>query len=319
GMTTALLGVVEQIPQRTRELVELLSLAAPDEETRRTLEEAEFYFAGIHSMCAHDLGRLRTLLAPHAAPDAPPLSPAQRNFLCEVAADLKGKYASALMGATASIVAEGTWTGVEVEPVLFPEKAEEFRRNGDLARALRRTLDAIGELQEAVPFVELLERWRGGARVDPYALADFATFRGIFGRLLKRDLRRGFYSGDYHQIQRRELALSARMAALEALHQRTWSEPAGAEGIAAGYGEMERLTLEIAAILDVELLEQLVGARAVKDLRLAAATEGVAGEATRGRRKPLAPALEPLVPLLAGEDLKTFLSLLLGSVLKRAS
>ncbi|HXT21788.1 MAG TPA: hypothetical protein VN923_13640, partial [Thermoanaerobaculia bacterium] len=268
------------------------------------------------------LGRLRALVAPHAAPtrpDAPSITPAQRNFLCEVAADLKGKYASALMGATASIVAEGTWSGVDVEPVLFPEKGEELRRNADLARAMRRTLDAIGELQDAVPFAELLERWRGGARVDPYALADFATFRGIFGRLLKRDLRRGFYSGDYHQIQRRELALSARMAALEALHQRTWSEPAGAEGIAAGYGEMERLTLEIAAILDVELLEKLLGARAVKDLRIAAAAEGVAGEVMRGGRKKLAPTLEPLVPLLAGEDLKTFLSLLLGSVLKRAS
>src|SRR6185503_2186001 len=318
GMTTALLGVVEQIPQRTRELVELLSLAAPDEETRRTLEEAEFYFAGIHSMCAHDLGRLRTLLAPYSAPDAPPPSPAQRNFLCEVAADLKGKYASALMGATASIVAEGSWTGVEVEPVLFPEKAEEFRRNAALARALRRTLDGIGELQAAVPFGELLERWGSGARVDPYALADLATFRGVLGRLLKRDLRRGFYSGDYHQIQRREAALATRAAALEATHHRTWAEPADAPGAAEAYAQLGGLTLEVAALLDVAVLEQLVGARAVKDLRLAAAESSAHGQG-RGRRSHLEPRLEPLVPLLAGEDLQTFLALLLGSVLKRAS
>jgi len=319
GMTAALIGVVEQIPQRTRELVELLSLAAPDDETRRTLEEAEFYFAGIHSMCAHDLGRLRALVAPHAAPETPPIAPAQRNFLCEVAADLKGKYASALMGATASIVAEGTWTGVEVEPVLFPEKAEEFRRNAGLARALRRTLDAIGELQAAVPFHELRERWRGRSRVDPYALADLATFRGILGRLLQRDLRRGFYSGDYHQIQRREAALATRAAALEATHHRTWAEPADAPGIAEAYADLERLTLEVAAVLDVALLEQLVGARAVKDLRMAAASESTAHEQGRERRTHLEPRLEPLVPLLAGEDLKTFLALLLGSVLKRAS
>ena len=322
GMTAALIGVVEQIPARTRELVELLSLAAPDDETRRTLEEAEFYFAGIHSMCAHDLGRLRALVAPHAAParpDAPPISPAQCKFLCEVAADLKGKYASALMGASASIVGEGTWTGVEVEPVLFPEKAEEFRRNADLARALRRTLDAIGELQAAVPFQELCERWRASSRVDPYALADLATFRGILGRLLKSDLRRGFYSGDYHQIQRREAALATRAAALEATHHRTWNEPADAPGIAAAYAELEQLTLEIAALLDVQLLERLVGARAVKDLRMAAAAENAAHEQGRERRTHLPPQLEPLVPLLAGEDLNTFLALLLGSVLKRAS
>lgn len=319
GMTAALLGVVEQIPGRTRELVELLSLAAPDDETRRTLEEAEFYFAGIHSMCAHDLGRLRALVAPHARPEAPPLTLAQRNFLCEVAADLKGKYASALMGATASIVGEGTWTGVEVEPVLFPEKAEEFRRNAALARSLRRTLDAIGELQAAVPFHELRERWRARSRVDPYALADLATFRGILGRLLQRDLRRGFYSGDYHQIQRREAALATRAAALEATHHRTWAEPADAPGIAEAYADLERLTLEVAALLDVALLEELVGARAVKDLRMAAAAETTAHEQGRERRTHLQPQLEPLVPLLAGEDLKTFLALLLGSVLKRAS
>jgi hypothetical protein len=318
-MAAALLGVVEQVPARTRELVELLSLAAPDDETRRTLEEAEFYFAGIHSMCAHDLGRLRTLLAPHTAPEAPPIPPTQRNFLCEVAADLKGKYASALMGATASIVAEGTWTGVEVEPVLFPEKAEEFRRNADLARALRRTLDAIGELQAAVPFRELRERWRIRARVDPYALADLATFRGVLGRLLKRDLRRGFYSGDYHQVQRREAALAIRAAALEATHHRTWAEPADAPGAAEAYADLERLTLEVAAVLDVALLEELVGARAVRDLRMAAAAEAAAQGAGRERRTHLAPELEPLVPLLAGEDLKTFVALLLGSVLKRAS
>ena len=319
GMTAALVGVVEQIPMRTRELVEILSLAAPDDETRRTLEEAEFYFAGIHSMCAHDLNRLRTLLQPHSAPAAPPLSPAQRNFLCEVAADVKGKYASALMGATASIVGEGSWTGVEVEPVLFPEKADEFERNAALVRALRRTLDAIGELQAAVPFAELLERWRAGARVDPYALADLATFRGTLGRLLKRDLRRGFYSGDYHQIQRREAALATRAAALEATHHRTWAEPADAPGAADTYAELARLTLELAALLDVGLLEQLVGSNAVKDLRMAAAAAAAAHEEGRERRTHLPAELEPLVPLLAGEDLKSFLALLLGSVLKRAS
>ena len=315
-MTAALLGVVEQIPMRTCELIALLSLAAPDDETRHTLEDAEFYFSGIHSMCAHDVGRLRALLEPFTKPgvEAPP--PAQRNFVCEVAADVKGKYASALMGATASIVAEGSWSGVDVEPILFPEKAEEFRRNADLVRALSRTIDAIGELQLEVPFAELLERWRAGARVDPYALADLANFRGILGRLLKRDLRRGFYSGDYHQIQRREAALATRIAALEATHHRTWSEGGEAADAAGVYAELQRLALEVAAVLDAELLERLVGSRTMKDLRAAGAFDGAAG---RGQRKPLAPELEPLVPLVAGEDLKTFLALLLGSVQKRAS
>lgn len=328
GMAAGLIGVVDAIPARTRELVELLSLAAPDDETRQTLEDAEFYFAGIHNMCAHDLRRLRSLLRPHTAPGAPPLAPTDRNYLCEVAADLKGKYASALMGATASIVAEGSWSGVEVEPILFPEKVEEFRRNAELARGLQRALDAIGELRAQVPFPELLERWRGGARVDPYALADLATFRGVLGQLLKRSLRRALYSGDYHQIQRREAALATRVAELEALHHRTWSEPPEAHDVEV-YRQMQRLTLEIAAILDAELLELLVGSSALKDLRQAAATDraAVVEQTASGRRyedwvradRRLLGELESLVPLLGGDDLKAFLTLLLASVLKRAS
>ncbi|HEV8630184.1 MAG TPA: hypothetical protein VGV61_07690, partial [Thermoanaerobaculia bacterium] len=265
------------------------------------------------------LGRLRTLLAPHAAPEAPPLSPAQRNFLCEVAADLKGKYASALMGATASIVAEGTWSGVDVEPVLFPEKVDEFRRNGELVCALRRTLEAIAELRGQVPFAELLERWRAGARVDPYALADLATFRGILGQLLKRNLRRAFYSGDYHQIQRREAALASTIAALEATHHRTWAEAADA-GAATAYRQLQDLTLQTVAILDLELLEQLLGSRAIKDLRAAVVTERAAQKSGKsGERRRLPAELETLMPLVAREDLRSFLELLLGSVMKRAS
>lgn len=311
----ALVAVVEGVPARVRELVEVLTLVAPDEETRATLEEAEFYFGGIHSMCARDLERLRALLAPHVAAEPAPLLPAQRNFLCEVAADLKGKYTSALMGATASVVAEGYWSGVAVEPLLFPAKQDEARRNESLVRALERVVTAIRELPAQVPFAEHRQRWLAGARVDPYALADLATFRGVLGQLLKRDLRRALYSGDYHQIQRREVALAARIAELEAAHHRTWGElPASPEDAAATYRRLAALSAEIAAILDVELLESLLGAKAVKDLRAAATRE----RAGPGRR-PLAPELEPLVPLVAEEDLSTFLELLLGSVRKRAS
>src|SRR5262249_9142310 len=121
-------------------------------------------------------------------------------------------------------------------------------------------------------------------------------------------------SGDYHQIHRREVALAARIAQLEATHHRTWSEPADAPDAPAAYRELQGLALEIAAILDVELLEELAGGKAVKSVRMA-----VTSDHANVPRKPLSPELEALVPLLAGEDLKTFLTLLLGSVLKRAS
>jgi hypothetical protein len=317
----ALIELIDLVPGRVRELVEVLTLAAADEETRATLEEAEFYFAGIHSMCARDLDRLRHRLAPHLDDAAPaPLLPADRNFLCELAADLKGKYTSALMGATASVVAEDLWSSFEVEPALFPEKADEARRNEGLVLALQRTLRAICELPAQVPPEELLARWRSGARVDPYALADLSTFRGVLGQLLKRDLRRALYSGDYQQIQRREVALATRMAALETAHHRTWAEvPESEEQAAATCRQLVGLTLEIAAILDVELLERLLGAKAVKDLRGAATAQRALPTGGTARRRPLSDELEPLVPVLAEEDLRTFLDLLLGSVLKRSS
>lgn len=313
AMLGRLVGLVDGIPARVRAAIDELQQLALDDETRGTLEEAEFYFGGIHGMCAHDLGRLRALLAGHAESAAEGPIAAARNYLCEVAADLKGKYAGALMGATASVVGEGLWPGVAVEPVLFPEKAEERPRNEALVRALQRTLAAIRELPEQVPFTHLLERWRAGARVDPYALADLATFRGVLGQLLKRGMRRALYSGDYHQIQWRERALSERIADLEAAHLRTWAEiPPSAEVAAATHRELVRLTLEVAALLDLDLLERLAGAAAIGRLRAA-----VMGEADA--RLPLDPELDTLVPLLATEDLETFLDLLLGSVLKRAT
>src|SRR5581483_7081643 len=81
------------------------------------------------------------------------------------------------------------------------------------------------------------------------------------------------------------------------------------------YPRLVQLTFEMAAVLDVELLEELVGGRALRDVRAAVTAES--GGAVRTRA--LADELEPLVPLLKIEDLKTFLELLLGSVMKRAS
>ena len=313
AMLERLIRVVDGIPARVRATIEDLQQLALDDETRGTLEEAEFYFSGIHGMCAHDLERLRTMLAGHAETVAEGPIAAARNYLCEVAADLKGKYAGALMGATASVVAEGLWSGVAVEPVLFPAKAEEGPRNEALLAALRRALSAIRELPEQIPFEHLIERWRAGARVDPYALADLATFRGILGQLLKRGTRRALYSGDYHQIQWRERAISDRIADLEAAHLRTWAEiPQSAEASAETYRQLVRVTLEIAALLDLDLLERLAGRPAVGALRATVSGGG-------GERPPVDPGLDTLVPLLATEDLETFLELLLGAVLKRAT
>jgi hypothetical protein len=343
NLESRLLGVIESSPARIRDLLESLRQEATDLSSRQTIDDIEFYFAGIHEMASHDLAKLRARLKPFSdAVAAVVLTAPQRDALCEHTADLKGKYASAIMGATASILAEGHWTGVEIEPILFAEKAEEFERNRTLLDNLRTTVQAVREIGQEVAFGELRRRWLLAQRVDQYALADLPTFRGRLGRLLKQPSRRALYSGDYRQIQRRERRLSARINELEELHHLTWSATPGqsAEAMAQVFERLAQLILEIAAIIDVELLATLVGDKPLQTLRAIAVAEKeedrrqprdadatdvqpAAQVQLRRRRHPrregLSDEQHALIPLLHEEDLRTFFDLLLGSVAKRAS
>ncbi|HVS04335.1 MAG TPA: hypothetical protein VMT16_16340, partial [Thermoanaerobaculia bacterium] len=318
AMEQRLLDTVAAIPS---DLAVLLA-ALRDEsarDARPALEEAELYFTGICRMVERDVVRLRDQLAAArewlASGSELPL--AGRAFLCEVAADLKGKYASALMGATASIVARGRWSGVWVEPVLFGEKADEFRRNGILAASLDEVIAALGRLREEQCLPQLVDSWRSGRRADLYAPAELAALRGALARLLQRSNRRALYSGDFHQIQRREARLSQRALELEALHLATWAE--GEVTGPAPFARLAALALEIAAILDVELLTQLIGSRAVGDLRAAVVRERSRPGERQGRRRRVPEERLSLLPLLADDDLRSFLELLRGAVRQRAS
>ncbi|MDX1630975.1 MAG: hypothetical protein R3234_03895 [Thermoanaerobaculia bacterium] len=326
AMEMDLLEVVEAIPARIRETLDPL-VAEADDEDRQTLEDAEFYFSGIHGMVERELGRLRSALEDRLLDPSRRLPLPERDFVCELTADLKGKYASALMGATASLVAEGRWSGVAVEPILFPEKKEEFRRNEELVSTLEEVLDAIEALPEEVGFEDLHRRWSEEQRVDQYALTDLATFRGLLGRLLRQDNRRALYSGDYHQIRRRENRLSRRVNELESTHQKTWYPEDGDDS--EPYRRLTRRLLEIAAILDVEVLERLIGESAVQKIRGAVTAERAKLDETYTgleppggddrHRKRLPEEHRSLVPLLYEDDLVSFLRLLLGNVRKRAS
>jgi hypothetical protein len=282
-----------------------------------TREDVGFLLQGIHRMVAHDIKRLEGVLAPvrdRGAIAPPTLDEGQR--LCELSADLKGKYASALMGAAASLIGEGQWDGVELEPVLFPEKAEEFRFTRELTTSLGDAVLAIRQLPEQVRFTEIVERWRQESRVDQYALADLATLRGHIGHLLKEGSRRALYTGDYHQISRREVLLSQRINEIERLHQATWA-PETTEDLGPAYARLVQLTLEMAAVLDANILKSLIGEKTVNGLRGRAA-------APKGPPKGLPPrpdddGLDSLVPLLAEDDLRIFFEMLLTAVQRRAS
>lgn len=311
-MVDALIEVVSGIPGRLGELLDRLRDEGWKDDT--AFVETRFYFTGIHGMIEHDLGRLQEQTEIFSHSDAQPnLEQSQR--LCELAADLKGKYSSALMGATASIVSGGRWNGVEVEPVLFPEKAEEFSRNSLLVERLDDLVDLIRRLPTEVPFVELKRAWTDCEQVDLYALADLTVLRGELGRLLQEEDRRALYSGDYHEIRRRESRLSQVLNRLEALHAELWRRSGSRAGPEKAYRELIVLLEQVAALVDVEILRQLIGEKGVHDLRArversAASSQG----ASQGESRE-----EHLVSLMGDDDLRMFLELLRGAVSRRAS
>jgi len=285
--------------------------ATGDEPTR---DDVSFLFRGIHHMVANDLKRLETALTPLRSGLGALPGPGEGTRLCEIAADLKGKYASAMMGAASSLVGQGLYHGVELEPVLFPEKAEEFQSARALVERLRDATETIQKLREHLSFPDLLEHWKRRERVDLYALADLPSLRAKLGKLLQEKNRRALYSGDYHQISRREMLLSERITELERLHLLTWTAPRDASDLSEVYDRMVQLVMEIAAVLDAHLLKELIGEKQVNGLR---------GRAVMAQGKPAkapgATGMDALVPLLAEDDLRIYFELLLGAVCRRAS
>ncbi len=334
-METAFLDVIERIPPRLQKLTESFLLEGMDPEAEQVLGDAEFFFGAIHDNVTSEIEKLRKKLrALDVTSGTIALTPTERAFTCEITADLKGKYASSIMGAAATLIASGLWNGVETEPILFPEKLQEFQRNELLVQVLQEVVGNINNLLEELPLAELVSHWEKEQRVDQYALTTLYSFLGNLGKLMKGQCRRALYSGDYHQIQKRENMLSSRINELTTLHHVTWGtvpQEVVAPGIAI-YPQMIQKATELAAILDLDIMRKIVGGKTVQDI-LAIVTVEKELQKSESRDNPyltiepkaspmrekLAPHLRSLVPLLYDEDLQKFLSLLLGSVQKRAS
>jgi hypothetical protein len=303
--------LVEQAPRRVAAELELLELVASNDDEREALQEAEFYFTALHHMTAQDSIRLAGALAQLPAVEQVPR--ARADFLCELAADLKGKYSSAIMGAAAALVSEGRWLGVEVEALLFPEKAEERERNDRLLAALESAAASLVAAIEEFPWRTVLASWRRQEHVEHYALADLVALRSHLLTLLTVGNRRALYSGDFHQLQGREIRLGSRLRELEALHLHSLDLVPSTNKAEAEltFGRLHQLLLEVAALLDVERLRELIGDDVLRDLR-GRGKPAVLREDSAGR-------LDSLALLIDEEDLKIFLKLLVGAVRKRSS
>ena len=159
GRFDALAGCIRRLPARLKERVAAFPLEESGE--REPLRgEVEFYFESIGRMVDRDLERLEAANLRLASGELATAEDVER--LCELAADLKGKFASAIMGATAALVALGRWQSFDAEVVLFPERAEDARLSRELATALRAIVDCLAELYERVPLARIVARWREG-------------------------------------------------------------------------------------------------------------------------------------------------------------
>lgn len=305
-----LLGIIERTPGRIAAVLDDASGPHGEAIPASAREEAEFYFAALHQMAAADRRLVAAALDESSAPAV--LSGTAAAYLAEVAADLKGKYASAMMGAAAGLVSDGKWPGFEVEASLFPEKAEEQERNRALLAALAAADADLARLRAEFPWRRLLESWRNQRPVERRALAPLATIRTTLGTLVGVELRRALFAGDYHLLQRREFLLDTRLRDLEGLHFASLdlaAPPPG--GPTADYARLAQLLLELAAVLDVDVLRELVGADTVLRLHRQ-------GSSAAALRQP-GPASDPLAALLAEEDLAMYVRLLYGEVSKRFS
>ena len=303
-----LLEIIEQTPGRIAAALGSLP-GAPIADSVR--EEAEFYFAALHQMTAADRRLLRAAL--DRTPPPATLSEAAGAYLAEVAADLKGKYASAMMGAAAALVSDGRSLGVDVEASLFPEKAEEQTRNRTFLSALAEADSARARLRLDFPWRSIFQRWSAGRPVERGALQELAELRPAILALLTSANRRALYSGDFHLLQRRERLLECRWRELEQLHlaSRELAAESPSTAAAALYARLCQLTLELAAVLDAEVLRGLIGDKAL--LRL----HQMGAHAKAARSQPEPP--DVLAQLLAEEDLSMFIRLLFGEVTKRSS
>ena len=326
-----LLAVIEGIPQRVSDLLNQLE-QMPDPLVSELLDDVDFFFNGIHMSVEQEMAKLHSLIERFQQELPRDPSEEERDYTCELSADLKGKYTSSIMGAAASLIAAGKWRGVEIEPVLFPEKAQEFERNERLVATLSEVTENIQNLLEQVPLAELVETWKQGKRVDQYSLTPLYSLLGNLGKLMRESSRRALYSGDYHQIQRREGLLAARVNELATLHNMTW----GTVPLAPGqerediFPLMIQKATELATVLNTDNLKSIVGDAQVEELfHVVAVEKDQNSSIDRWRfghdikphpdRAKIPAHLHSLIVLLYDEDLSTFLELLLGSVLKRAS
>lgn len=169
----------------------------------------------------------------------------RRRELCMVIAEAAGKLRSDLRRFAAFVVADDAWDANVVEVVLFPRKTEELSLSQRLKDRLVETMESFQGSERRLPIADVIRQWRGGEVWGSSALAEIDMLIRSLGSMLEHEYRKALYVDSYFR-------LSDWIA-----HLRGCSE-----GLRQHLGNdlvEDTLTKEVAAVLDSDMLAEILG------------------------------------------------------------
>lgn len=177
-----------------------------------------------------------------------------RRALAMPIAEVAGKLRNDLRKLTAFLVAGERWSPDEIELLLFPGKREELARGRSLKARLVETMEGFQGSEDRLPIGEVIELWRSGRALGQAALAEVdSLIRGLLS-MLEPDKRRALYADSYYRLV-------------------DWSRHLErcSQGLKDHLGDEDvedALTKEIAAILDTDLLAEILGGELIRHLEV---------------------------------------------------
>jgi hypothetical protein len=178
----------------------------------------------------------------------------RRRELCAVLAEAAGKFRSDLRRFAAFVVAGETFDSSQVEVILFPRKTEELEKSQRLKEGLVAIMEGFQGSERRLSIADVLRRWRDGDVFGSAALAEIDALIGSLGSMLETENRKALYVDSYFRLSDWNAHLSG---CSKSLRQHLGNDLVE-----------DTLTKEIAAILDTDMLAEILGKETVATAEL---------------------------------------------------
>ncbi|MEM8962916.1 MAG: hypothetical protein AAGD38_15630 [Acidobacteriota bacterium] len=194
--------------------------------------------------------------------------------LCGLIADVAGKFRGDLRKGVAFLIADGFDGDPDrIELTLFPDKFRELEEGMRLKNALVDVMEGFQGSTRRLPIADVLHRWRSGEVRGPYALLEVKALHETLNLVLAPEHRMGLYVDSYQRLLACSREIGTRFKALG----RALGDPK-AEGT---------LTRELAAVLDLDILAEMLGDDRGLELDLDRADDRERARRLFGKRKAI--------------------------------